>query len=160
MKKFLGIAALVFFSAFITIGCGKSKTTADDNKQTKGRYFETEYFTMFLADGYTEMAVNGGVQAYKGNNFIEIHVRGLNQTEADIEASINILAKNYEGSAPEKVELFGQVFHHSYILAQGIPQDVYLAVKDGKKISITLSGKDHDKDEDLKVMFQSIKLKP
>jgi len=105
------------------------------------------------------MAINGGVQAYKGNNFIEIHVRGLNQTEADMEASINILAKNYEGSAPDKVDLFGLSFHHSSILAQGTPQDVYLAVKDGKKISITLSGKDHEKDENLKVMFESIKLK-
>lgn len=159
MKKFLGIAAVVFFSTFITIGCGKTKTAVDDNRQTKGRYFETEYFTMFLADGYTEMAVNGGVQAYKGNNFIEIHVRGLNQTEADIEASIKILAKNYEGSDPEKTQLSGLSFLHSSIIAQGIPQDVYLAIMDGKKISITLSGKEHEKDEDLKVMFQSIKLK-
>lgn len=160
MKKFLQILAIAFVSALFAIGCGKSKTTTDDYRQTKGRYFESEYFTIFIADGYSEMAVNGGVQAYKGNNFIEIHVRGLYQTEADIEASINILAKNYEGSSPKKIEMFGHVFHHSHILAQGIPQDIYLAVKDGKKISITLSGRDHKKDEDLKVMFQSIKLKP
>lgn len=150
---------MVFCSLILLQGCGKSKTSSDAYKQTKGKYFDTEFFTMFIAEGYTEMAINGGVQAYKGNNFIEIHVRGLNQTEADIEASINILAKNYEGSAPEKVDLFSQVFHHSFILAQGTPQDVYLAVKDGKKISITLSGKDHDKDEELKVMFESIKFK-
>jgi len=150
---------LIFCSLILLQGCGKSKTSSDVNKQTKGKYYDTEFFTMFIAKGYAEMAINGGVQAYKGNNFIEIHVRGLNQTEADIEASINILAKNYEGTAPERVDLFGQVFHHSYILAQGTPQHVYLAVKDGKKISITLSGKDHDKDEDLKIMFESIKLK-
>lgn len=159
MKKFFAIALMIFCSVILLQGCGKSKTSSDANKLTEGKYFNTEFFTMFIADGYTEMAVNGGVQAYKDNNFIEIHVRGLNQTEADIEASINILAKNYEGSAPEKIEMFGQVFHHSYILAQGTPQDVYLAVKEGKKISITLSGKDHDKDEDLKLMFESIKLK-
>lgn len=150
---------LLLFVILVTSGCGKAKIGNIESKQTKGKYFETEFFTVFIADGYTEMPIHGGVQAYKGNNFIEMHVRGLNQTEADIEASINILAKNYEGSAPEKVEMFGLSFLHSSILAQGTPQDVYLAVKDGKKISITLSGKDHDKDEELKVMFDSIKLK-
>jgi len=158
MKKILAIIAVLICVSMITSGCDSGKTT-EGNKETKGKYFETDFFTMFIADGYTEMAINGGVQAYKGNNFIEIHVRGLNQTEADMEASINILAKNYEGSAPDKVDLFGLQFHHSSILAQGTPQDVYLAVKDGKKISITLSGKDHEKDENLKVMFESIKLK-
>lgn len=150
---------LLLFVILIVSGCGKSKTSPDTNKLIKGKYFETEFFTVFIADGYSEMPIHGGVQAYKGNNFIEMNVRGLNQTEADIEASINILAKNYEGSVPEKVEMFGLSFLHSSILAQGTPQDVYLAVKDGKKISITLSGMDHDKDEDLKVMFESIKLK-
>lgn len=140
-------------------GCGKTKLQGDLNKQTQGKYFETEYFTMFISDTYTGLPVNSGIQAFKGDKFIEMHVRGNNQTEADIEASINILSKNYEGTTPEKLDIFGISFLHCSIVAQGIPQDVYLAVKNGKKISITLSGQEHDKDEDLKIMFGSIKLK-
>lgn len=159
MKGFFGMKTVVFLAAIFLIGCGKAGTSINDRNQTEGKYFEAEFFTIFIADGYTAMVVNGGVQAYKGNNFIEIHVRGFNNTEVDAETSIKILAKNFEGTEPEKINLLGQVFYHSYIQAQGISQDVYLSVKDGRKISITLSGKDHEKDEDLKVMFGSIKLK-
>ena len=159
MKKYLAISICISLATILLLGCGKAKTTGGENKQTKGKYFEADFFSMFIAEGYTEMEINGGVQAYKGNNFIEIHIRGLNQTNADIEASIHILAKNFEGTAPDKVNMFGQTFYHSSIIAQGTSQDVYLAVKNGRKISITLSGKDHEKDENLKVMIESIKLK-
>jgi hypothetical protein len=105
------------------------------------------------------MKINGGVQVYKGNKFIEVHFRGLNQTQKDAEASINILSKNYEGSVPDIVEMLGLKFYHSAIVMQGTSRDVYLAVKNGRMISITLSGQGHLQNEDLKTMFDTINLK-
>ncbi len=158
MKNTTTLFIVIICASMALCSCGRNAKNVS-TKEIRGKYCETEFFTMFIPDGFTEMAINGGIQAFKGLNFIEIHVRGLNQNEADVIASINILAKNYEGSAPDKLDILGLSFHHSSIVAQGVPQDVFLAVKDGKKVSITLSGKNHDKDENLKAMFDSIKFK-
>ncbi len=158
MKNTTTLFIVIICASMALSSCGRNSNKVS-TKEIKGKYCETEFFTMFIADGYTEMAISGGIQAYKGLNFIEIHVRGLNQNEADVVASINILAKNYEGSAPDKVDILGLSFYHSSIKAQGVPQDVFLAIKNGKKVSITISGENHDKDKNLKVMFDSIKFK-
>ena len=158
MKNTTSLFIVIICVSMALCSCGRNAKKIS-TKEIKGKYCDTEFFTMFIADGFAEMAINGGIQAYKGLDFIEIHVRGLNQNEADVIASINILAKNYQGSPPDKVDLFGMSFHHSSIMAQGVPQDVFLTVKNGKKVSITLSGKNHDKDENLKAMFGSIKFK-
>lgn len=159
MKNLALFIIVIISAAFIAIGCSKGLSKAEAVLETDVKSFENEFFTIAIADGFSEMKINGGVQVYKGNKFIEVHFRGYNQVQKDAEAGINILAKNYEGSVPHIVEMLGLNFYHSAIVIQGTSRDVYLAVKNGRMISITLSGQGNSPDNDLKAMFDSINLK-
>lgn len=155
MKKSLKMILTVMAIACLAAGCSKSGNV----NAISGKYVQSDMFTLFVADNYSVVHFDGGVQAIQGKQFLEVYVRKLNQNTDDIIASINILSKTFGGSVPDIINLSGYEFYHTSIEAQGVPQDIYLAVKDGHKIGITLSGKDHTLNQDMKVMFSSIKLK-
>ncbi|HPT15124.1 MAG TPA: hypothetical protein PK796_10070 [Bacteroidales bacterium] len=155
MKTSLKMILTVMAVACLAAGCSKSANV----NAISGKYIESDFFTLFVADNYSVVSIDGGVQAIQGKQFLEVYVRKLNQSTDDIHASINILSKTFGGSIPDRINLTGSEFFHTSIEAQGVPQDIYLAVKDGYKIGITLSGKDHTLNQEMKAMFSSIKLK-
>lgn len=159
MRNLVPLAIAIFSAALITIGCGKNLRKAEVVSKAEVKSFENEFFTMHIADGYNEMSIKGGVQAYRGNSFIEVHYRGENLMQEEAKAGIYLLAKNYEGSVPDIVDTLGIKFFHSSIILQGASRDVFMAVRNGRMISITISRNGQTNDGNLEAMFGSIKLK-
>lgn len=160
MKKSIALIILII-CVIMTTACNQS--SAGKNRKAdepvKGEMFENEFFSMAVAKGFEKMDIDGGVQVYKGNKFIEVSFRGFNQSDTEAETSANILANRYNGATPEKVDMLGLTFFKTVIIVNNTPQTVYLAMKGGKKINISIFGKGHENDGELQGMFQSIKLK-
>lgn len=168
MKKKFFLILFVFLIIFQLISCDKDKEgSAEDNTSKeqeqvatlKGEPYEKDDFVMTIAEGFSRLDIDGGVQAYKGNDMIEVWVRGYNNTETDAKNGAENLSKTYKGTEPQKTNIFGIDFYHTSIEAFGRPQTVYVGIYNGKKVQIALSGKDYQNDKFLQGMFNSITFK-
>jgi len=167
MKKKWFVVLLILLLCFSFVSCDKDKDTEETNttkvqeKETtiKGEKFETDDFTMIIADGFSKLEIDGGVQAYKSNDMIEIWLRGFNNTENDAKNGAENLSKTYKGTEVQKTNLFGLDFYQTTFEAFGNPQTVYVGIKDGKKVQIGVAGKGHETNEILQGMFKSISFK-
>jgi hypothetical protein len=111
---------------------------------------------MIVATGYNKMNISGGIQAYQGSNAIEVWVRPSTQ---DAKAVAEKFAADYGGTSPEQVELAGRSFYATSFTASGYEQTKYIAISDGNRIEIGLTGSGHKDNKDLQGMLNSIKLK-
>jgi len=167
MKKKGLLILFILFLCFSFVSCEEDKETEKTNtsKETeqvatiKGETYEAEDFTMTIADGFSKMDIDGGVQAYKGNDVIEVWVRGYNNTESDAEKGAENLSKNNDGTEVKKTQKFGLIFYYTTFEAFGNPQTVYVGLINGKKIQIGIMGKDYQNNELLQGMFDSITFK-
>src|SRR6056297_675548 len=144
MKKNWLLVLLIIVLCLSFVGCDKEKE-AEDNNTTKvpeqvttikGDRFETDDFSMIIADGFSKFEIDGGVQAYKSNDVIEIWLRGFNNTENDAKSGAENLSKTHNGTEVQKTNLFGLDFYQTTFEAFGNPQTVYVGIKDGKKVQI------------------------
>ena len=164
MKKKWLTVLLILMLCFAFVSCDEDKegeeketTNVPEQKSTiKGETYEAEDFTMTIAEGFSKMDIDGGVQAYKGKDVIEVWVRGFNNTETDAKNGAENLAKNHDGTEVEKIQKFGIDFYVTTFEAFGNPQTVYVGLINGKKIQIGIMGKDYQEDELLQGMFDSI----
>lgn len=167
MKKKWFTVFLILLLCLTIISCDKDKETEEkgntnevkEETTIKGETYEAEDFTMTIAEGFSKMDIDGGVQAYKGNDVIEVWVRGFNNTEADAKNGAENLAKTHDGTEVEKIQKFGIDFYVTTFESFGNLQTVYVGLKNGKKIQIGIMGKDYQEDELLQGMFNSISFK-
>ena len=157
MKKIVIILLSAISMAFF--GCEKDYSGTEAGNEIKGSKFENEFFSITVANGYTKMNIEGGVQVYKGYDIIEVSFRGTNMSENEAEIGANSLAKNYKGTTPVKTQLHGLWFYKTTIEVNNATQTVWLAIKNGKKINISITGKNHETNADLQGMFKTIVLK-
>jgi len=168
MKRKIFMLLLVFLLAFLLVSCDEDKegtTEKNTNKEQeqvttiKGEPHETDDFVMTIAEGFSKLEIDGGVQAYKGNDMIEVWARGYNNTETDAKNGAENLSKRYKGTEPEKMSKFGIDFYYTSFEAFGRPQTIYVGIYKGKKVQIGISGKDYQNNEILQGMFNSISFK-
>lgn len=163
VKRILGLAMAVSLAAALLTGCGGSAPQGGSGNGTepkteaiKGETMETDHFTMTVATGYNKMDISGGIQAYQGSNAIEVWVRPSTQ---NAEEEAGKFAADYDGTAPEQVELFGLTFYTTTFTASGYDQTKYVAVSDGNRIEIGITGADHENNKELQGMLNSISFK-
>src|SRR6056297_3412511 len=131
MKKTVLSVLIIFLVCFSFVSCDEDKETNESNNSAnetqqiatiKGEAFETEDFSVTIADGFSKMTIEGGVQAYKGNDVIEIWVRGSNVPESEAKNATEQLSKANDGTEPQKTEKFGMDFYYTSFEAFGNPQ--------------------------------------
>jgi len=167
MKKKWLMVLMILFLCFSFVSCDEDREAEGNNtaevpeQETtiKGEQYETDDFSMIIADGFSKLEIDGGVQAYKSNDVIEIWLRGFNNTENDAKSGAENLSKTHKGTEVQKTNLFGLDFYQTTFEAFGNPQTVYVGIKDGKKVQIGVAGKGHENNEILQGMFKSISFK-
>jgi len=168
MKKKIFAVLLVILMVLFVVSCDKEKEESAETNQTKekeqvstfkGETYEATDFVMTIANGYSKLDIDGGVQAYKGNDMIEVWARGFNNTETDAKNGAENLSKTYKGTEPQKINKFGLDFYYTDIEASGRPQTIYVGIYNGKKVQIAISGTNYKSNELLQGMFNSISFK-
>jgi hypothetical protein len=187
-KWSLAVVVVVVIACMVSIaGCGSAKiesasTTASggsDAKETKaeagetaaaaeetkaasnikGETYDTEKFSILAPEGWEKMDIPGGVQLYKGNDIMQVTVSGSNVTEAEDKALLEGMSKQYNGTALEEVAMFGVKFFKTSFTANGSDQTMYSGVRNGEQVKIQMAGKDHQTNEAIIAMLESISLK-
>jgi hypothetical protein len=160
------VFTLVSFLAIGFVSCGQGGEKGGDRtaEQAKvpGTVKESANFKILVPEGWEFMAFSDGtVQTYNKSMtyMVEAKKAGYNMTEKDVELLIGNLAKQYNGTPVEKVEMLGLSFFKTTYTANSSRQTMYNALKDGAKISITLMGPDHEKDATIQAVFKSVALK-
>jgi len=105
----------------------------------EGDRYETEKVSMVIPEGWNVMDISGGLQAYQGNNAVEVWVRGSGLSDSDAEKAMEGLAADYDGSPVETFEHWGLTFYSTVFEMYGMQQFKMSAVKDGERIEIGLA---------------------
>lgn len=162
-KRIIAFILVIALAAALLTGCGGSAPqggsgngTEPKTEAVKGETVETDHFTVTVATGYNKMDISSGIQAYQGSNAIEVWVRPSTQ---DAEKEAAKFAADYDGTDPEQVELFGLTFYTTTFTASGYDQTKYVAVSDGNRIEIGITGADHENNKELQGMLNSISFK-
>lgn len=162
-KRIIAFILVIALAAALMTGCGSSAPQSASGNGTepkteaiKGETVETDHFTMTVATGYNKMDISGGIQAYQGSNAIEVWVRPSTQ---NAEEEAGKFAADYDGTDPEQVELFGLTFYTTTFTASGYDQTKYVAISDGNRIEIGITGADHENNKELQGMLNSISFK-
>jgi hypothetical protein len=144
------------------VEAGETTAAAEETKaasNVKGETYDTEKFSILAPEGWEKMDIPGGVQLYKGNDIMQVSVSGSNVTEAEDKALLEDMSKQYNGTALEEVTMFGVKFFKTSYTANGSDQTMYSGVRNGEQVKIQMSGKDHQNNEAIIAMLESISLK-
>ncbi|PKP01885.1 MAG: hypothetical protein CVU11_13880 [Bacteroidetes bacterium HGW-Bacteroidetes-6] len=93
-----------------------------------------------------------------GSFMVSLKKNGLNTTEQDEAALIALMSEKYNGTQVERVEFKGINWFKIVFDASGFHQSLFTAIKDGRKISIQLAGPDHESNEIIQAIFNSIEI--
>ncbi len=167
----IGLAAIL-----LVTGCGGTDDAAEpetaddpsdeaveapvaDAPEIDGERYETDTVSMVIADGWDVMDIQGGLQAYKGNSAVEVWVRGSGLSDDDARKAMEVMAEDYDGTGIVELESMGLTFYHTYFEYLGTEQSKMSAVKDGARVEIGVTGPDHEEDEDIIGMLDSLIIK-
>lgn len=174
---------LVLALCFILAGCSQASSTppsattpvkpptttpatttpaaAPAKSSIEGATYSVPSFSLVVPKGWEQMKTDKGtdvgVQIYKGMDIVQVGVAGLNMSNTEAQKQTERTAKQYKGTTPEKVQMFGREFWKTTYTAASTYQTSYLSMKDGKMISVKLAGKDHDKNETIKAILGTLK---
>jgi hypothetical protein len=141
---------------------GETTAKAEETKavsNVKGETYDTAKFSILAPDGWEKMDIPGGVQLYKGSDIMQVSVSGSNVTEAEDKTLLEGMKTTYSGTALEEVTMFGVKFFKTSFTANGSDQTMYSGVRNGEQVKIQMSGKDHQSNEAIIAMLESISLK-
>lgn len=79
-------------------------------------------------------------------------------TEQDEAVLIASMSEKYKGTPVERVEFKGLNWFKTTFNASGFHQSLFTAIKDGQKISIQLAGPDHETNEIIQAVFDSVEI--
>jgi hypothetical protein len=155
------LANIIIFSLAMSLSsCGQeAKNDSAAETLPQGEMKGSAVFTMLVPDGW-EFAEfpSGTIQAWTPSRSyaVEVKIEGSNMNEKDVEWALEQMRERYDGTPLVKEEHFGRTFLKTTYDFQSMHQSRYSGLKDGKKISITLSGPDHESDATVQAMFGSI----
>ncbi|MFH0782384.1 MAG: hypothetical protein V2B20_10605 [Pseudomonadota bacterium] len=155
MKRMSVAAVMVmFFIMFGLLTIGQAAV--------QGTVKETANFKILVPNGWEFSDFgNGKLQTYNkmGSFMVELSIGGNNMTEADIKSQVATFVKNNKGSGPDKVTMFGLSFDKTTYDKSSMHMSYYWALKDGKKITISLLGPNHETDATIQEVLKSIQIK-
>lgn len=115
-------------------------------------------FQLLVPDGwqFTDFG-NDSLQVYNmmGTLMVSLKRDGYNMTEQDEEKLIAGFAAQYKGSTPEKVSFKGMNWNKT-VYDYGMHQSLFTCIRDGRKISLQLAGTDHENNEIIQAVVDSI----
>lgn len=159
MKKIFQYALCMAILLMTACESAPKNNSESQDIDLKGDLYEAEHFNITIAKGFNVMDIQGGVQAARGNNVIEVWVRGHNLSESTAEKQAQSMATRYDGTDPQVVQMLGLNFYCTSFEAFNNPQTICMAIKDGKQIQIGITGKGHVDNATLQGMKKSIVLK-
>jgi hypothetical protein len=155
MKRVSTAAVMVmFFLVFGLLGVGLAAV--------QGTVKETANFKILVPNGWEFSDFgNGKLQTYNkmGTFMVELSIGGDNMTEADIKGQVATFVKDNKGSGPDKVTMFGLSFDKTTYDKSSMHMSYYWALKNGKKINISLLGPAHETDATIQDVLKSIQIK-
>lgn len=159
MKRSVMLFAVMAAALVLTAACGGG-ASADAGKAFENKYFKAgivEGWTVFEDPKLPVMRIypekDQGMYAPSINLKFEGPISGHFEWAGTPEQAVGNMAKNYKGSEPQKEVINGLDFYKTSYTYGGYAQTMYIAKKDGNKITVTLAGTDVDKNPDvLKIM--------
>jgi hypothetical protein len=155
MKRIVIAASLVTVLVF----CGLLSL---GQAAVQGAVKESDNFKILVPNGWEFSDFkNGTVQTYNkmGTFMVEVKIAGSNMTEADVKSGVDTFVKQYKGSGPDKVEMFGLSFLKTTFDKSSQHMSYYAAIKGGKQVSIQLLGPAHETDANIQAVLKSIEVK-
>jgi uncharacterized surface protein with fasciclin (FAS1) repeats len=146
------LAAVVVFCGLLSLG----------QAAVQGAVKESDNFKILVPNGWEFSDFkNGTVQTYNkmGTFMVEVKIAGTNMTEADVKSGVDTFVKQYKGSGPDKVEMFGLSFLKTTFDKSSQHMSYYAAIKGGKQVSIQLLGPAHETDANIQAVLKSIEMK-
>lgn len=128
----------------------------------QGTVKETADFKILVPNGWEFSDFkNGKLQTYNkmGTFMVELSIGGDNMTEAHIKGQIATFVKDNKGSGPDKVTIAGLSFDKTTYDKGSQHMSYYWALKNGKKINISLLGPGHETDPNIQEVLKSIQIK-
>jgi|WetSurMetagenome_2_1015567.scaffolds.fasta_scaffold118499_2 hypothetical protein len=127
----------------------------------KGTIKETADFRLLIPKKWEFVDFsNGCLQTYNsfGSYVVSLKKEGINMTEKDVEVVFAGFVQTYKGSGPDPVEFKGLKGFKSIYDFSGMHQSMYVAYYKGQRIEITLSGVDHETNEIIQAVFDSVEI--
>lgn len=134
-------------------------TSSADVPTIEGTVFEAPGFTIVVPKGWESIKIDGGVQMFKGSDIVQVYIRGYNMTAGEDKGQTESNAKRYGGTQPEQIDIFGMKFWKTTYTAASVYQTSYLSMKNGQLVSVQIAGPDHDKNEAIKGILNTLKFK-
>ncbi len=161
MKTICQNAIVMFLTLLMVNACDSSNRNLSGKQleDYQGNLHETEYFNITIAEGFNTLEIQGGVQASRGRDAMEVWVRGHNLNESTAENQAKTLARNYYGSEPEVVQMLDLTFYCTSFEAYNLPQTICTAIKEGMQVQVGITGKNHAENAKLQGMVKSISMK-
>ena len=174
MKRiFLHVVVVLLVIGFLSAcGGGDGTQGAAEAKasKAKGSVFENDFFKADIPEGWTvfddSKVAMMRIYPEKDKSVFAptIHLKfegkkaGRSEWSGTPEQSIADMAKNYKGTAPEKVVING-VEYYKTTYDYGGKQTMMVARKDGTKITVTLVGRDYHKNPTIEEILKTISYK-
>ncbi len=139
--------------------------------EAQGKAFESKYFKVTLMPGWTvfedtKLPVariypekDTGMYAPTIHLKFEGPLSGHYEWAGTPDKAIADMSKSYGGSAPEKEVIGGLEYYKTTYTFSNMKQTMYIAKKDGTKVSLTLVGTDYDKLPEIPAMVKTIAVK-
>jgi len=139
----------------------------------KGAIYETEMFSILVPDWWEtkDLSTEGAVAVVitKGEDHMQLGVYlapyytdkypDTATAEAYSKDLIENTVEQQNGTAVEEVTMFDVTFFKTSFTANGMYQTSFAGEKNGKAFSIITDGKDHQDNEEIKAMLESIEFK-
>lgn len=125
----------------------------------EGTTFDDPKFSITVPKGWQTMKIDSGIQMYLGMDTVQVFVRGSNLSDTEDKRQIESMAKDYQGTPAEQIDIFGKKFWKTTYTQASLSQTTYLSVANGQLVSVQVGGKDHDKNDTLKGILATLKFK-
>ena len=150
--------------------CGQNKdangagdASAEEAAPVAGTMMDGPGFRVLIPEGWEKSLFEaaGSLQTSRRDMKYAVKVQrsGMNMTQNDIDVNLKSIADRYKGTPIKTVDLLGLKFIATTFDMGGMRQTMYLAIKDGQAVNITLMGPDHETDPTVQAVFKSIALK-
>lgn len=167
--SFIIIVLITIVSIVFTTGCGVSGSTSSDLSETGeykqgtivegGEIYDTEKFSILWPDRWDKIDITDGVLIYTKDFSVVVTVSGSDITESGDKALLEDIAKQNNGTPLEEVSMFGVKLYKTSFTEDDKDKTVYSGAWNGQQVKIELIGKDHQNNEIIKAVVESIELR-
>ncbi|MFC2146590.1 hypothetical protein ACFLRT_04425 [Acidobacteriota bacterium] len=170
MKRIFSLLMAALLVIGFVAACGGGGESSGGEAQpakANGEVFENDYFKATIPVGWTvfddsklammQIYPKGDTSMYRTT--IHLKFEGKGNWHGTPEQSIASMASSYNGTAPEKIVINGTEYYKTTYEYSGHKQTMMVAKKDGSKITVTMVGKDYDKNPDIPKILETISYK-